>query len=286
MKIALITSLEDPDLCDDDLLVLPELRKLGIDAEAFVWDERTDFKNFDALIFRSCWNYHRKFPAFLSWLKLLESSVVKVFNPVPVSRWNLHKKYLLELKGKGIPVPELVFVNQGSIPGDLSTLLQKLGTDKVVVKPAISLSGHETFLRDVQDLEQIKKDLAIILRDRDAILQAYVKEVKDFGEISLVYLNGKYSYALRKIPAENEFRVHQEYGGKQIPFSPPANVLQEIEKLIALQPELLFSRVDIALVGKSYQLIEWEIIDPMLYLRNYPGAAKNFAAAIFSACSS
>lgn len=275
MKIGLITSLDDPELCSDDRLVLPELKKLGIEAHPFIWDNRKDFEHFDAFIFRSCWNYHRKYSEFLNWLNLLENSGVKVLNPIPVSRWNLHKKYLLELKQMNFPVPETLLIPQGEVPADL-----KIPASRIVVKPAISLNGLETTLRNSSDMKGIETDLRIILRDRDALLQAFVPEIQSFGEVSLIFFNGIFSHAVRKVSASGEFRVHQEYGGSRLPYSPEGHILEGAEKLISLKPDLLYSRVDMAIVGDSYQLIEWEIIDPMLYLGSFPDASRKFAEAI------
>lgn len=278
MKLGLITSTDDPELCRDDRLVYPHLEKLGIQASPFIWDTQTNFGDYDAFVFRSCWNYHRKFIQFLEWLEQLEKSGKKVLNPVPDSRWNLHKKYLFTLKDFGIPVPDTELITMKS-DYNLERLLSRVSGNKIVVKPAISLNGLETTLRDKSDLAAIENDLAVILRDRDAFLQEFVPEIKD-GEISLVYFNGKFSHAVRKVPAVNEFRVHQEYGGSRVLFTPDEKLLNEIEKIIELRPELLFSRVDIALVKDSWKLIEWEIIDPMLYLETAPGSAERFAEAI------
>lgn len=281
MKIGLITSTDDPELCRDDRLVYPHLAKLGITATPFVWDTQTNFQDYDAFVFRSCWNYHRKFTEFLQWLTLLEKSGKKILNPVADSRWNLHKKYLFTLKDFGIPVPDTELIERNS-RFDLKDLLSRISGNKIVVKPAISLNGLETTLREKTDLAAIQKDLDIILHDRDAFLQEFIPGIK-YGEISLIYLLGKFSHAIRKVPAQNEFRVHAEYGGSRIPFTPDENLLSEIEKLVTLRPSLLFSRVDIALTNDSWKLIEWEIIDPMLYLEASPGSAERFAEAIHTA---
>lgn len=277
-RIGLITSVDDPELCRDDRLILTHLRDRDIDAIPFVWDTDQNFDDFDAFVFRSCWNYHRKFEEFKLWLDRLEKSGKKVLNSVADSRWNLHKKYLLTLKDIGIPVPDTELIKMES-PYNLEDLLARILSDKIVVKPAISLNGLETTLREREDLTAIKKDLAIILRDRDALLQEFIPEIKD-GEISLIYLHGKFSHAIRKIPAPLEFRVHSEYGGTRVPFHPDEKLIKEVQKIIDLKPDLLFSRVDIALVKSSWKLIEWEIIDPMLYLEASPGSAKKFADAI------
>lgn len=277
-KIALITSTSDPELCGDDRLVLPHLLKLGIEGTPFIWDQDENFEDYEAFIFRSCWNYHRKFGAFLLWLERLEKSGKKVLNPVADSRWNLHKKYLFTLKEQGIPIPETVLIPKET-PFSLENILAGMRAKKIVVKPAISLSGLETTLRNSDEISSIKNDLAIILKDRDAFLQEYLPEIQ-MGEISLTYLHGEFSHARRKVPSDNEFRVHKEYGGRNLPFTPDEKLLREIQKLINLRPHLFFSRVDIALGADSWKLIEWEIIDPMLYLGDTPGASEKFARAI------
>ena len=54
-----------------------------------VWsDEKTDWRAFDAVVIRSCWDYHLRPDAFLAWIARLESLGIATVNSPAVIRWN------------------------------------------------------------------------------------------------------------------------------------------------------------------------------------------------------
>ncbi len=68
-RIALVTYEGAPDLSEDDRLLLTPLKKNNIQADAVVWDDpAVRWEEFDALILRSCWDYHRRSDEFLRWI--------------------------------------------------------------------------------------------------------------------------------------------------------------------------------------------------------------------------
>ncbi len=259
-KIAFITSSEDPHLIPDDQLLIGPLRAVGYIVSPLVWDEDKK-EEFDGYVFRSCWNYHRKFEEFKAWLSDLEKIKKPFINPIPVSRWNLDKKYLLELQKKGAPVPETQVVLKGEHIKDI-----RVNAPKLVIKPAVSLSGHETYLVDATETEKIKSLIQSISSERDVLIQAYVPEIKIHGEISLIFIDGQFTHALRKSPAPDEFRVHLEYGGKNLTIDPSPELIKTAEDVIKLvETPLQFARVDLVETDHGAKLIELEIIDPMLF---------------------
>lgn len=272
-KLAFITSSEDPALVGDDRLAIPPLKLLGFEVAPLVWDLDSEFTHFDALIFRSCWNYHRKFDAFQDWLKTVEMSGVLVLNPIEISRWNLNKRYLLELARKGVRVPKTQIIPRGTASWDLEIM-----ANEYVVKPAVSLNGHDTYRAQTHEIPALVDELR---GERDVLIQEYMPEIKSAGEISFTFFNNKFSHAVRKLPSQEEFRIHSEYGGTKEVYYPGEELLKEVQLIVeAIGQKLLFCRVDVVLrEGKPY-LIEFEIIDPMLYLFADKEAPKRFAMAI------
>ena len=45
------------------------------------------------------------------------------------------------------------------------------------------------------------------------LFQAFVPEVETQGEVSLVFIDGVFSHAVRKRPAQGDFRVQIDFGG-------------------------------------------------------------------------
>jgi hypothetical protein len=96
-RIALATSSKYPDLTHDDRLLLHPLTERGIDAEPAIWDAPArDWTSFDAVVIRSCWDYHLKYEAFLSWIGSLKEARIPVWNSAALVRWNANKSYLRE----------------------------------------------------------------------------------------------------------------------------------------------------------------------------------------------
>jgi glutathione synthase/RimK-type ligase-like ATP-grasp enzyme len=276
-KIAFITSMEDPSLTSDDLLLKEPLKAAGYEISPLIWDQEQKAE-FDGYIFRSCWNYHRKFHEFNMWLNNLENIKKPFINPISVSRWNLDKKYLLELQKKGARVPETQVVLKGESLGEIEVKASKL-----VIKPAVSLNGHETYLVDARETEKIKAFTQSIAVERDVLIQAFIPEIKTHGEISLIFIGGEFTHAIRKKTSTDEFRIHAEYGGTRESFLPSRALIDTAEEIIKLAPGLLnFVRVDLVETDQGAKLIELEVIDPMLYFAYSQNSVDAFVQMVKS----
>jgi hypothetical protein len=147
-RIALATGARYPKLPPDERLILPALGLLGISAEPAVWDEAgVEWGAFDAVLIRSCWDYHLKAEAFLSWLDRLEQLGVPVLNPPGLLRWNADKRYLLDLAARGVPiVPTHVLPRSAPDAGEaLLRTLYQLAATAAIFNPADSPSPHGTW---------------------------------------------------------------------------------------------------------------------------------------------
>jgi len=286
-KIAFITSEDDPTLIKDDQLVFAPLKERGYTAFPHIWDHgHTGLETCDAIVFRSCWNYHRKYEQFLSWIEKLKNFKVPVINPIAVNLWNLNKHYLIELADKGTTIPTTKFIEKGTALNmlELRVLIDAIGAPQVVIKPAVSLNGQDTYLVAANDLSQINKIMAELLPTRDMLVQEFVPEIKTSGEVSLIFFNKKYSHAIRKTPAAHEFRIHHEYGGQRASYTPSKELIQQATDIVNLvEGPLVSCRVDVVETPQGAKLIELEIIDPMLFLALGEGAPDRFAQALVDA---
>lgn len=52
-----------------------------------------------------------------------------------------------------------------------------------------------------------------LLLDRSMILQEYLPAIETEGEVSLIFFDGQFSHAVRKIPKSGDFRVQSDFGG-------------------------------------------------------------------------
>src|ERR1700692_7558 len=101
-QIAFVTYQEHPEITEDDSLAVNALGKLDIRVAGIPWDERgMDWRRYDAVVLRSCWDYYYHHEQFLAWIQFLEESGVIVLNEPSVVRWNSEKTYLTDLSRAG-----------------------------------------------------------------------------------------------------------------------------------------------------------------------------------------
>jgi glutathione synthase/RimK-type ligase-like ATP-grasp enzyme len=280
-SIALATSRELPDLWPGDRLLLTELQRRGHAAAPLVWDdEGVRWHDWNAVVIRSCWDYHLKADAFLAWLDALSSEGIPVVNAPEVVRWNLHKRYLLEVARAGSLIPPTRVAPRH----DALTLRQQLdraGWAESVIKPAISASGFSTRLVTGGPSSDDERAYAEMIAAGDVLLQARVPEVEERGEWSFVFFDRQYSHAVLKRAAPGEFRVHIEWGGTVETATPSTALVLDAQTLVdRLDLPVPYARVDGTEVDGRLMLMELELIEPELFLDHHPEAASRLASAV------
>jgi glutathione synthase/RimK-type ligase-like ATP-grasp enzyme len=276
MRIALATCevLPEPDV--DQGILLDTLSRQGVEPEMCVWnDDTVEWASYDLCVLRSTWDYYRARGAFLDWLARVDS-VTRLQNPIETVRWNSHKGYLVELARQGFHVVPTRFVPAASAV-HLHDVLNANGWSEVVVKPAVSASSHETHRVARADLDAGDRHLARLLRRGDVLVQKYLPSVHDRGERALVFIEGELTHTVRKHP---RFHGDDESVAGPVPAEP------DEEKLAVSLMEgpgrgTLYGRVDLARDPDGRPcLMELELIEPSLFLRQHPEALERFVAAI------
>ena len=282
-KIAFVTSSVKPDFAVNDLQVVESLKSSGAEVHPLPWDgDGVEWKAFDLVVLRSCWNYQLHPEKFQRWIDQIEREKVNLANPAKTARWNLHKGYLNELCRQGVETPETFWVPKGSTY-DLLSLLKAKGWNKAVVKPAISANALNTFLFSVSDAAQQQAKFDALAAQGDMLIQKFIPEIQEQGEWSLVFFNKEFSHAVIKRPASKDFRVQHDFGGTATHAAPPSFVLHQAKKILDLIEEpLLFARVDGVVTENKFLLMELELIEPVLFLEKENGSAQAFAEAMVS----
>ncbi len=89
------TSAKYSSLTEDDRLLLGPLNDREIAAEPAVWNDHTfPWRSCEAVVIRSCWDYHLKPDDFLGWIASLEATAVPIVNSSALIRWNANKTHL------------------------------------------------------------------------------------------------------------------------------------------------------------------------------------------------
>lgn len=282
-RIAFVTCSTKPDFADDDLETAKLLRQRGISVQPIPWDgDQINWQSFDKVIVRSCWNYHLHPNKFTEWLDALEAQHVNLFNPVNVIQRNLHKKYLQSLSQQGVPLPPTTWLAKGTSL-NLASFMEEKDWQKAVVKPAISATAHNTFVSTLSEAAHHQEAFNTLLIQNDLLVQKFMDEVQQEGEWSLIYFNKKFSHAVLKKPAKDDFRVQDNFGGTSNLQNPPQFALRQAEKIFSLIDEpLLYARVDGIISNDQFLLMELELIEPVLFLTHSEKATHKFVEEILS----
>lgn len=282
-RVLFATNADHPDLTADDRLAAAAVERAGIRVEPGVWS-RTDpaaLSGVDAVVIRSCWDYHLVPQDFDAWLEGVERAGIPAVNPVSLLRWNLHKRYLLDLERQGVAIVPTRLIPRGAVGVTLADLLDLANWDEAVVKPAVSLSAHETWRTTRGQARVHEARFAALLRAGDVLLQRFVPEVMDGGEWSLVFLGGQFSHAVVKRPRAGDFRVQQDHGGSVEAAAAPPGVLAEAARVVGALPVApAYARIDGVEVAGRLLLMEAECIDPVLYFGMQSEAVERFAALL------
>lgn len=278
-RIAIATCAAYPELKGDDERLREALRERGCEAELVVWDgDGRAWGAFDLCLVRSTWDYHDKHEEFLAWTRRVEGTTA-LHNPAALIAWNSEKTYLRELAEAGVPTVPTVWVEPDA-EVNIEEVLAREGWAEAIVKPTVDL-GAKNLHRVRAGTGEAEGALTAALSRSAAMIQPFLPSLQTEGELSLVYIAGTVTHAVRKHPAQGDFRVQSIWGGTVGSARPePAHLEIANRALSHLGRPPLYARVDLVndLEGNP-ALIELELIEPNLYLSTHPTAAADLANA-------
>lgn len=268
--IAFVTYQNPPYLGDSEAMLAEPLKERGVVVELASWDDKqVPWERYAAVILRSTWDYHQRIGDFNKWLKQLEAVQARVFNPLPMLRWNMDKTYLEQLQKLGVPVLPTEWLPRGAF-ASLEKTLTRMNWEQAVVKPTIGAGGDDTWLVTLEDAERDQARFEDLLTRSGVMVQLFAPQIVQ-GEWSLFYFNGVYSHAVLKFPAPGQFLVHEHRGGTAHGVQPPAPLIRQASAILRLACQLnkdvpLYARVDGFTTAGQLVLMELELIEPNLYL--------------------
>lgn len=254
------------------------LSAAGLIVEQRVWTDPGDLSGHDLVLPLFAWGYQRDVAAWYALLDRLETEALPVVNPVPVLRWNSDKAYLAELAAKGVAVVPTVEVAALDDAG-LADARTALGADEVVIKPAISGGAdgtHRIAAGDPAPADAI---------GQRRLIQPMMPGILTDGEYSLFFFGGHFSHAIVKRPASGDFRVQEQFGGREEPWeATPAAQNLAAAALAAAPAPPVYARVD--MVGDAageLRIMELELIEPSLFLHHAADRGAAFGHAVYAA---
>lgn len=284
-KCAFLTTDHLEGFVTDDELAYEPLAQLGWEVDEVSWrdalrEAKVCWDEYEAVIIRTTWDYHRDPDLFLKALEVIDASQAKLINPIELVRWNLHKSYLRRLEERGVRIVNTRW-GEGLEHGTLHGIFDSLQADEIVIKPAIGASADDTFLVHRDAVANFSDHVVDSFRGREFLAQPFLRSIVDEGEYSLFYFAGDYSHTIRKVPKKRDFRVQEEHGGDITAVSSDEELIARGKRLLGHLPEApLYARVDYVWDSEGeIALMELELIEPALYFRNAPHAATQFAHA-------
>jgi glutathione synthase/RimK-type ligase-like ATP-grasp enzyme len=229
------------------------------------WRQKQRWSSYRAVLPRSTWDYKKHPKDFLAWLDEVGAQTRMINSPRTI-RWNIDKRYLEDLRVKGISCLQSIY----GAPSRLAQLFEESRSRawrEIVIKPVISAGGDEmTRLR----LDEAPTDSLSALQKRyehaeALVLQPFYETVQSFGELSLILFAGEPSHALHKTAAAGEYRVQEDYKGQTA--------------LIEARPEV-WDQAKAVVLAAGLELSELELIEPSLYLEHKPEAGLNLASLL------
>jgi glutathione synthase/RimK-type ligase-like ATP-grasp enzyme len=268
------------ELWPDDRVFAEALEARGVEPVPHRWGRPV--ADGAVVVIRSTWDYVERPAAFVAWLDHLDERGATVVNPTGLLRWNLHKRYLLELADGGVPIVPTELVGRAT-SADLGTVAGRRGWSDVVVKPAVGGSARLTVHSGRVGWETAASHFARLVAAEDVLVQPVVSSVADAGEVSVIAIDGEPLAAVVKYAAQGDWRVQSDFGGTAV-----AVALTEAWRELALRalrsvPTPVYARVDLVHDRDGWAVMELELIEPELFFPLVPTVAARLADHVVAA---
>lgn len=287
-KIALASCHNLPDWEVDDRPFHAALAARGADFAVVPWDAEVDWAQFDACLIRTTWDYSERLPEFLAWTKRV-ASLTKLFNGPQLVAWNTHKSYLADLEARGVATIPTEWLAAGADGAMVAAAVAKRGWTRAFLKPVVGACARLTlpFAAEPEGLHAAAELLAANPTEA-FLLQPYLDRVERDGEFSAIFVDGAFTHGVRKVPVAGDYRVQDDFGAHDEPWSPTAAERDLARAIVANLPfPWLYARVDLLRDESGALLLtELEAVEPSLFFRHGPAAAECLAAALIAACGS
>jgi glutathione synthase/RimK-type ligase-like ATP-grasp enzyme len=242
-------------------------------APSVAWDA------YDLVLLRSCWDYIEDVESFLCWLKRVARQTT-LLNTADQVAWNLDKRYLRDLEDAGVQTVPTHTVEPGAA-APLDQLFDEWG--EIVIKPSRGAGSWMVGRYTAAATEAASAHIADLhRRSRTALVQPCLSQVVQHGERGVYLFDGDPIYMIAKSNVLPRDRPPRD--DFQLAVAQHIQVLPVDDQLASFAtdtlgripgPTPLYARVDIAGTGQEPQLLELELIEPVLFLDRAPAAAAD-----------
>jgi len=294
-RIALVTT-DVPELLAHEFDLEPllaEFARRDIPAEAPVWhDPSVEWDRFDLIVMRSPWDYSQRTDEFLAWLDSLPAE--RVLNPLALIRWNLDKRYLLDLEALGVDIVPTTLC--GSLD-EVLTAASAIG-GRVVTKPNIGAGSWGAHITHADDPKLPEYAAEVLSAGKLVLVEPEVAQITSGGEHGLLFFDGEYSHAITKGPilAEDGGYRGGVYDEVITPAKPSdaeielawrcsravAQIAEERGWALGANTTPLYARYDVVTGGDGPMVIEAELFEPSYFVEFAPGSVERAVGAMMA----
>jgi hypothetical protein len=248
---------------------------LGTGAELRTWNDPGDLSGFDLILPLMAWGYHREPARWFQSLDAWEGVGLRFANPIATLRWNTNKDYLFDMAEVGVAIVPSRLAHMLT-HDDVTAARAAFGCETLVIKPTISGGADGTYRLGAND------PIPFDVLEREMLIQPLMPAIASEGEFSLFYFSGTFSHAILKTPESGDFRVQEQFGGREVTVDAPVDALALAAAALAVAPgPLTYARVDMVRgEGSGFFLMELELIEPSLFLDHARDGGAAFAQAV------
>ncbi|EDV28338.1 Cycloserine biosynthesis protein DcsG [Trichoplax sp. H2] len=264
----------------EESLLIHCLRNVGLTAIRVAWDIPFEWETVRCAIIRSTWNYSDYWESFKEWIHLTEKKTILI-NSADLCLWNIDKNYLFEFQEKKIPIVETIKLCNNDLR-NIDNIFNKLQTQTIVVKPAVSAAAKNTFKIKRDEIDEYKSILTDLISQKELLAQPFMEAYTTKGEMSFVVIDGKLTHSVLKVAKKGEFKIQDDYGGYVFPYTASDQERHFAENVVEkCRTKPAYARVD-AIYDSQNQLLlsEFEILEPELFFRFDRRCAHNLATLI------
>ena len=283
-RVRLAMCAAEPGVDPHDAPLVAALTDDGVDVSTAAWDDQSaGWGEADLVVLRGTWDYPQRLNQFLAWADGVAAATTLLNRP-EVLRWNTDKRYLADLAAAGAPVVPTSFL----APGEPVVLPE---APEVVVKPTVSAGSRDTARYTLATHADAARDhaAALLADGRTVMVQPYLDGVDAAGETALLFLDGRFSHAIRKGPLlqPDATPTDQLYAPEEIRRREPSDAehavaAQVLAALPAWAGDLLYARVDLLPTAEGPVLLELELVEPSLFLDYDEDAGRRLADAVLA----
>lgn len=211
------------------------------------------------LVARSLGSVEGQYDAVAHYFQRLgESYPGVVINDPAAVRYGMNKRYLHSLDQSGYPVVPSRFFDATVTYEHVLTNIPWEAVE-AVIKPVSGECGNSVVkLLDADEHFLRRKQTKV----KGWVVQKFLPGIHE-GEVSLIFVGGKYLGGVRKIPRDGDFRVNERWSPTYEPFSPAMAQLDLAREILAGWPHAThLARIDMVRDGTAWMVLEVETVNP------------------------